>query len=136
RELVELESRVASWESRAVRAEGLLESVEQPTKYMIDSIREKDGEIEGLRAAQQRLVAKTEALERACREAAEEKSMLKKDLEHLEGAARRAQRSRSHAEGGRRRGRNDDGDRGHRAAGSGAAAASPPPREADGSEGE
>lgn len=45
----------------------MLESVEQPTKYMIDSIREKDGEIEGLRAAQQRLVAKTEALERACR---------------------------------------------------------------------
>ncbi|CAB1098646.1 unnamed protein product [Ectocarpus sp. CCAP 1310/34] len=67
RELAELQSRVASWESRAVRAEGLLESVEQPTKYMIDSIREKDGEIEGLRTAQQRLVAKTEALERACR---------------------------------------------------------------------
>ncbi|CAM9809954.1 unnamed protein product [Ectocarpus sp. 4 AP-2014] len=67
RELTEVQSRVASWESRAVRAEGLLESVEQPTKYMIDSIRAKDSEIEGLRAAQQRLVAKAEALERACR---------------------------------------------------------------------
>ena len=34
---------------------------------MLDSIRSKDGEIESLRSAQHRLVAKTEALERACR---------------------------------------------------------------------
>lgn len=58
---------MATWENRALRAEGLLESVEQPTKYMIDSIRSKEAEIESLRSAQHRLVAKTEALERACR---------------------------------------------------------------------
>lgn len=50
-----------------MRAEGLLESVEQPTKYMIDSIRSKEAEIESLRSAQHRLTAKTGALERACR---------------------------------------------------------------------
>lgn len=48
----------------------MLETVEQPTKYMLDSLRSKDGEIESLRSAQHRLVAKTAALERACRWAA------------------------------------------------------------------
>lgn len=62
-----INERAASWQNRASEAEGLLETVEQPTKYMIDSIRSKDGEIESLRSAQHRLVAKTEALERACR---------------------------------------------------------------------
>lgn len=45
----------------------MLEGVEQPTKYMVDSIRSKDVEIDSLRATQRRLEAKVKALERACR---------------------------------------------------------------------
>lgn len=41
--------------------------MEQPTKYMVDSIRAKDEEIDSLRAAQGKLSAKLSALERACR---------------------------------------------------------------------
>lgn len=54
-------------EARATRAEGLLANVEQPTKYMVDSIRDKEGEIEALKSKQRMLVAKVEALERTCR---------------------------------------------------------------------
>ncbi|CAN0463748.1 unnamed protein product, partial [Laminaria digitata] len=67
RELAELQQRANILETRASKAEGLLASVEQPTKYMVDSIRSKDGEIDSLRAAQRTLLAKTEGLERACR---------------------------------------------------------------------
>eukprot|EP00903_Cladosiphon_okamuranus_P007656 g7424.t1 len=104
RELADLQSRAAAWQSRASRAEGLLETVEQPTKYMLDSIRSKDVEIDSLRSAQHRLLAKTEALERACREAAQEKTNLGRQLKELEESSRRAERARSSAEGrGRQR---------------------------------
>lgn len=59
--------RVATWQTRASRAEGLLETVEQPTRYMLDSIRSKDVEIDSLRSAHHTLLAKMKALEGACR---------------------------------------------------------------------
>lgn len=59
--------RAATLETRAMHAEALLESVEQPAKYMVDSIRTKEEKIDSLRATQRRLVGKVEGLERACR---------------------------------------------------------------------
>lgn len=50
-----------------MRAEGLLANVEQPTKYMVDSIRDKEGKIVILNSRQRMLVAKVEALEKTCR---------------------------------------------------------------------
>eukprot|EP00904_Undaria_pinnatifida_P004070 jgi/Undpi1/13664/HiC_scaffold_9.g03318.m1 len=99
RELAELQQRAKVLETRASKAEGLLESVEQPTKYMVDSIRSKDVEIDALRSAQRRLLAKTEGLERECREAAEEKVSLEDSLKLLAGSAERARRARGRSRG-------------------------------------
>lgn len=60
-------TRANALETRATRAEGLLEGVEQPTKYMVDAVRSKEAEIESLRGAQRRLLARVESLEQTCR---------------------------------------------------------------------
>lgn len=59
--------RAKAFETRAQKAESLLMTTEQPTRYMVDAIRSKECEVDILRSAQRRLEAKVEALEETCR---------------------------------------------------------------------
>ncbi|CAM9858086.1 unnamed protein product [Discosporangium mesarthrocarpum] len=79
--LREAEERADSMEKRAERAEGILHNVEQPTKYMVDTIRGKENEVEVLKADLRRLRGKTQELEQSWRSALMEKSATESKLE-------------------------------------------------------